>query len=72
MDIKNLLMMAVLAILPFVSCRQAVEEDTLRTGDLVFVGLPMDYSIEDGSMDEAISSLAFWSLAAASALTLSM
>ena len=56
MDIKNLLMMAVLAILPFVSCRQAVEEDTLRTGDLVFVGLPMDYSIDEGSMDEAISS----------------
>lgn len=28
----------------------------LRTGDLIFVGLPMDYKAEEGSMDAAISS----------------
>lgn len=37
------------------SCKKA-SEDRLRTGDLVFVGLPMDYSLDKGSMDEAISS----------------
>ena len=36
-----------------VSCGQKV--DTLRTGDLVFVGLPMDYDAEGDSMDAAIS-----------------
>ena len=38
------------------SCDRKATEDTLRTGDLVFVGIPMDYSIEEGSIDEAISS----------------
>ena len=36
-----------------VSCGQKV--DTLRTGDLVFVGLPLDYDAEGDSMDAAIS-----------------
>lgn len=36
-----------------VSCGQKV--DTLRTGDLIFVGLPMDYDAEGDSMDAAIS-----------------
>lgn len=36
-----------------VSCGQKV--DTLRTGDLIFVGLPMDYDVEGDSMDAAIS-----------------
>lgn len=26
----------------------------LKTGDLVFVGIPMDYSLDEGTMDEAI------------------
>ncbi len=30
-------------------------QDTPRSGDLVFVGLPMDYGLERGSMSEAIS-----------------
>ena len=30
--------------------------ETLRTGDLVFVGIPMDYSLDEGSIDEAITS----------------
>ena len=36
-----------------VSCGQKV--DTLRTGDLIFVGLPLDYDAEGDSMDAAIS-----------------
>lgn len=32
------------------------EAQTLRTGDLVFVGIPADYSLDEGSMSEAISS----------------
>ena len=38
------------------SCSRKAEPEKLKTGDLVFVGLPLDYSIEEGSMDEAISS----------------
>lgn len=38
-----------------VSCSSRPKIEQLRTGDLVFVGIPMDYSIESGSMDEAIS-----------------
>ena len=45
---------AVAAALVF-GCRSE-KVDTLRTGDLVFVGIPMDYSLEEGSMDEAIAS----------------
>lgn len=40
--------------LTFAGCRQ--EEPRLRKGDLVFVGLPMDYSVEEDSMDAAIAS----------------
>ena len=39
----------------FVSCHSE-KKDTLRTGDLVFVGIPIGYSLEGGSMDEAIAS----------------
>lgn len=38
-----------------VSCNSGRQPGKLRTGDLVFVGIPMDYSIESGSMDEAIT-----------------
>ena len=37
------------------SCKKASKTERLQTGDLVFVGIPMDYSLEDGTMDEAIS-----------------
>lgn len=37
------------------SCDSTGKTEELRTGDLVFVGIPLDYSIEDGSMDEAIA-----------------
>ncbi len=38
------------------SCNSNRKSETIRTGDLVFVGIPEDYSIESGSMDEAIVS----------------
>ena len=38
----------------FASCGHRA--DGLRNGDLIFVGLPMDYDAEGGSMDEAIAS----------------
>lgn len=34
-------------------CRN--EAPQLRTGDLIFVGIPQDYSLEEGSMGDAIS-----------------
>lgn len=39
-----------LVVLAATSC-----DRRLRTGDLVFVGLPMDYQAEEGSMDAAIA-----------------
>lgn len=39
----------------FVACR-GEKADTLKTGDLVFVGIPMDYSLDSSSMDAAIAS----------------
>ena len=51
---ESFIVLSVVAAL-LVGCR-AKEADTLRTGDLVFVGIPMDYSLEEGSMDEAIAS----------------
>lgn len=38
------------------SCESNGKTESLHTGDLVFVGIPTDYSIESGSMDEAIAS----------------
>lgn len=43
----------ILLVLTAFSCRQPAA--TLRNGDLVFVGIPMDYSLEADSMDAAIS-----------------
>ncbi|MBR5403625.1 MAG: hypothetical protein IK113_05325 [Bacteroidales bacterium] len=43
----------ILLVLAAFSCRQP--DATLRNGDLVFVGIPIDYSIEPDSMDAAIS-----------------
>ena len=55
MNIRTALVLSLVALFPAISCHKAAE-DCLKTGDLVFVGIPMDYSIEEGSMDEAISS----------------
>jgi hypothetical protein len=42
----------ILAVLVFGCCGRM---DGLRNGDLVFVGLPVDYVVDDSSMDAAIS-----------------
>lgn len=55
MNIRTALVLSLIALILAISCRKAAD-DSLKTGDLVFVGIPMDYSIEEGSMDEAISS----------------
>ena len=39
----------------FSSCA-GTAEDKLKTGDLIFVGIPMDYSIEEDSMEKAVVS----------------
>lgn len=36
-------------------CACAPEKECVRTGDLVFVGIPMDYSLDADSMDSAIA-----------------
>ena len=46
----------VASVLAIYSCNREVSGDTLMTGDLVFVGIPRDYTLEEGSMDEAITS----------------
>lgn len=46
---------AAASIAAIASCDSTGKTEELRTGDLVFVGIPLDYSIEDGSMDEAIA-----------------
>jgi len=53
--LKKVIAVFSLAAAIFVSCSEKAQE-TLKTGDLVFVGIPMDYSLDSGSMDEAISS----------------
>lgn len=56
MKLRNLVIIAMLAVAA-AACRQKPEEKPkLQNGDLIFVGLPMDYDAEGGSMDEAIAS----------------
>lgn len=56
MKLSRLIIIAA-ASMTLLSCgRKAGVEDALKTGDLIFVGIPKDYSIESGSVDEAISS----------------
>ena len=50
---KKLLIAASCALTLFASCRPAVER--LQTGDLIFVGIPADYSLDHDSMDSAIA-----------------
>ena len=54
MKVKTVIAASLAALSLLASCKKA-EKDRLQTGDLVFVGLPMDYSLDEGSMDEAIS-----------------
>ena len=42
-------------ILSVCACSRKASENTLKTGDLVFVGIPVDYSLDSDSMDAAIS-----------------
>ena len=49
---RLLVCILVLAAIP--SCRQ--KNDCIRNGDLVFVGIPLDYDSDAGTMDAAISS----------------
>ena len=49
---RTILIFAIL--LGALSCGQ--QQDRLQNGDLIFVGLPLDYEAETGSMDAAISS----------------
>lgn len=53
--LKKAFAVVIAAISVLASCREE-KVDTLKTGDLVFVGIPMDYSLDNGSMDEAIAS----------------
>ena len=48
------ILLALILLLFAVSCSQ--RHDRLRNGDLIFVGLPLDYYAEADSMDAAISS----------------
>lgn len=51
---KAAIAIAVLAGILAISCRPSV--NTLRNGDLIFVGLPLDYKADTDSMDSAIAS----------------
>ena len=48
-----MLIAASCALALLASCTPAAEK--LQTGDLVFVGIPADYSLDEGSMDSAIT-----------------
>lgn len=53
---ERTILFMMLAMLPaMVSCGER-QEDALRTGDLIFVGIPASYSLDSGSMSEAIGS----------------
>lgn len=45
----------ILASAMFAACKESAEE-TIKTGDLIFVGIPMDYSIDEDSMESAVVS----------------
>ena len=51
MDIKKYIAVVAAAVV-LLSC---AEKPRLRPGDLIFVGIPMDYSIDDDTMGSAIS-----------------
>jgi len=43
-------------LLSILSCSQRHPSASLQTGDLIFVGIPADYSLDTTSMDDAITS----------------
>ena len=53
-DMKRLALFCALCACLTFSCAQQQEEQ-LKTGDLIFVGIPADYTLDEGSMDAAIS-----------------
>ena len=50
---KRLNLFLIFCICLAISC--ARQPESLRTGDLIFVGIPADYSLDDNSMDAAIA-----------------
>ena len=53
--LRHLFIILPLVAALFASCSSG-KEDTLKSGDLVFVGIPLDYSLDSDSMDAAITS----------------
>ena len=53
-DMKRLALFCALCACLTLSCARQQEEQ-LKTGDLIFVGIPSDYTLDEGSMDAAIS-----------------
>ena len=51
---KRLALFCALCACLALSCARQQEEQ-LKTGDLIFVGIPADYTLDEGSMDAAIS-----------------
>ena len=54
--LRNILVLFFVSVAALLSCQRRPAADSLQAGDLVFVGIPMDYSLDRGSMDEAIAS----------------
>ena len=48
--------LTILAVMTMVLAACTQKQERLRNGDLVFVGLPVGYIAETGSIDEAIAS----------------
>ena len=52
-SMKHLALFCTLCACLALSC--GPKQETLKTGDLIFVGIPADYSLDDSSMDGAIA-----------------
>ena len=53
-NMKRMMLFCALCACLTVSCARQ-KQDSLQTGDLIFVGIPADYSLEEDSMDAAIT-----------------
>ena len=51
---KNCFPLAVILIFMLCACTRTAPQ--IQTGDLLFIGIPGDYSLDEGSMSEAIAS----------------
>ena len=51
---KRIMLFITLCACLALSCARQ-QQDTLQTGDLIFVGIPADYTLDDTSMDAAIT-----------------